>query len=131
MEKTNKAPPSATAALLWFPSSRSFGVAFVGINKAVEVNPTLVAEFPFPKTTVTQQEIEVSVKTQQPMKLSTCCGRAEFMKIKVNSLGFNFHRDLHPWASKECGHDRIRYIHNSRFLRVLHRGRDRQTSNLQ
>jgi hypothetical protein len=80
-----KALPSDTAALPWSPTERLFPAAFVGINKCIDIDPTIVSEFP---PAVTKKKIEACVNDLKPMRLSIAQGHAEFTRIVVDPIYF-------------------------------------------
>jgi hypothetical protein len=96
MAEMTKVPSSEAAALPWFPTTRKFNAAFVGINKSIDADANVVASFP---QVVTQKKIQACIDALKPMRLSMAAGHAEFTRI-----------DVHPLIlTEECVHDQEIY----------------------
>jgi hypothetical protein len=85
-------PESKTAALPWFPRSRKFEAVFVGINKHLEIDASMIPEFP---EKITHHEINEYTDGLQPYKLSVVSGQAVFTNFVPSS----------PTMARSCVHD--------------------------
>jgi hypothetical protein len=110
-----KALPSDTTALPWSPTERSFQAAFVGINKCIDIDPTIVSEFP---PAVTKKKIEACVNDLKPMRLSTAQGHAEFMWDRGRS--HLLHGNMRSGPGNRCGSNILRYCDYPRFFWLRH-----------